>query len=224
MAAVNRLTVNLGKPLPDLNAHECLYVHQGDDQKALTVSFKRTVRVVSIPLAFHKRRELIWQKPDDGTTYNLPPNLGNFPLYNVAHYKETLPEGMMLKGGCFMPVHGPSHSTPRVGNGRQCANIICRARGTLDSVQVHPSFRSQGHARRHQRHQRRACRRNLRHCAPSSPSSSRGEVNPRLRRHRPRQPQPTLARWYCEAERKGHAVCCCSFWLWILCRGTDHER
>ncbi|KAE9374216.1 hypothetical protein N431DRAFT_543615 [Stipitochalara longipes BDJ] len=88
MATENRLSVNLGKPLPDLNAHKCLYVHQGNERNALTISFKRTVRV-----------------PDNETTYQLPPNLGSFPLYNVAHYKETLPESMMLKGGCFMPVH-----------------------------------------------------------------------------------------------------------------------
>ncbi|PMD28575.1 hypothetical protein NA56DRAFT_653256 [Hyaloscypha hepaticicola] len=88
MVEQNKLSINLGNPPPDLNAHECLYVHQGDEQEALTICFKRTVRI-----------------PEDGTTYNLPPGLGNFPLYNVAHYKETLPESMMLKGGCFMPVH-----------------------------------------------------------------------------------------------------------------------
>jgi hypothetical protein len=50
MAAENKLSVNLGKPIPDLNAHGCLYVHQGDEQNALTVSFKRTIRVVSLPV------------------------------------------------------------------------------------------------------------------------------------------------------------------------------
>lgn len=52
MVEQNKLSVNLGNPLPDLNAHECLYVHQGDEQEALTICFKRTVRIVSfLPFA-----------------------------------------------------------------------------------------------------------------------------------------------------------------------------
>lgn len=116
MATENQLRVNLGKPIHNINAHECLYVHHGAEQDALTVSFKRTIRVVSVPFTLGCWTELTYGQPDDGTTYQLPPNLGNFPLYTVAHYKETLPESMMLKGGCFMPVHGtpstfkfPSH-------------------------------------------------------------------------------------------------------------------
>ncbi len=109
MAEKNKLSVNLSNPLPELNAHECLYVHQSDDQEALTICFKRTVRIVSF-LLFALLEIAKISQPDDGTTYNLPPGLGNFPLYNVAHYKETLPESMMLKGGCFMPVHGMSPS------------------------------------------------------------------------------------------------------------------
>jgi hypothetical protein len=109
MAEKNKLTVNLGNPVPDINAHECLYVNQGDEQEALTISFQRTIRIVGfLPFALLERAKI--SQPDDGTTYNLPPDLGNFPLYNVAHYKETLPEKMMLKGGCFIPVHGKSHS------------------------------------------------------------------------------------------------------------------
>ncbi|KAK0101050.1 hypothetical protein ONS95_012962 [Cadophora gregata] len=85
---LNRLRVTLGKPIPELNAHKCLHVHQGEDEEAMKITFKRTIRV-----------------PDDGTTYNLPPDLGNFPLYNIDHYKKTLSEAMALKGGCFMPIH-----------------------------------------------------------------------------------------------------------------------
>jgi hypothetical protein len=55
---------------------------------------------------FHSEASTNLFQPDDGTTYQLPPNLGSFPLYNVSHYKEVLPESVMLKGGCFMPVHG----------------------------------------------------------------------------------------------------------------------
>jgi hypothetical protein len=52
MAEKNKLTVNLGNPVPDINAHECLYVNQGDEQEALTISFQRTIRIVSfLPFA-----------------------------------------------------------------------------------------------------------------------------------------------------------------------------
>ncbi|PVH79786.1 hypothetical protein DL98DRAFT_588999 [Cadophora sp. DSE1049] len=91
MATSNQLRVNLGNPIPELNAHQCLHVHQGTDEQVMSISFQRTIRV-----------------PDDDTTYDLPPGLGTFPLYNVAHYKQTLPEAMMLKGRCFMPVHPDS--------------------------------------------------------------------------------------------------------------------
>jgi hypothetical protein len=111
MSLANQLRVTLGKPIPELNAHKSLHVHQGADEKALAVSFKRTIRVVSWCSSMQKPLLILFQ-PDDGTTYQLPPNLGNFPLYNVSHYKDALPESMMLKGGCFMPVYGSylSHS------------------------------------------------------------------------------------------------------------------
>ncbi|XMA12191.1 hypothetical protein WAI453_004982 [Rhynchosporium graminicola] len=67
MATTNQLWVNLGRPLPELNAHKCLLVHQGNDEEALKIKFKR-------PSEFRRM-------------------------------KATLPEAMMLKGGCFMPVH-----------------------------------------------------------------------------------------------------------------------
>ncbi|TVY46389.1 hypothetical protein LCER1_G008697 [Lachnellula cervina] len=86
--ATNDIQVNLGNPLGKAGAHECIDVHQGTDEKALTISFQRTIRV-----------------PDNKTTYKLPPGLGNFPLYNVCHFKDTMPESMALKGGAFMPVH-----------------------------------------------------------------------------------------------------------------------
>jgi len=58
MASGNQLRVNLGKPILNLNAHGCLYVHQGTDQNALTVSFKRTIRVVSDPFTLEYLKEL----------------------------------------------------------------------------------------------------------------------------------------------------------------------
>ncbi|TVY65745.1 hypothetical protein LSUE1_G008321 [Lachnellula suecica] len=89
MAAINQIKVNLGKPLRGrAGAHDCFHVHQGTDAEALTISFQRTIRV-----------------PDNNEVHNLPPDLGNFPLYNVSHFKDNMPEGMALKGGAFMPVH-----------------------------------------------------------------------------------------------------------------------
>jgi hypothetical protein len=49
---------------------------------------------------------LTFLQPDNKTTHNLPPDLGNFPLYNVSQFKDEMPESMALKGGAFMPVHG----------------------------------------------------------------------------------------------------------------------
>ncbi|KUJ20107.1 uncharacterized protein LY89DRAFT_682890 [Mollisia scopiformis] len=86
--ADNQLRGELGRPVEYLKAHEAVCFHQGEDMNALTVSFKRTIRV-----------------PEDGKVHALPPNLGFFPLYNVSHYADTLPKGMTSKGGCFMPVH-----------------------------------------------------------------------------------------------------------------------
>jgi hypothetical protein len=52
MAEKNKLSVNLGNSLPEINAHECLYVHEGNEQEALTIYFSRTVRIVSfLPFA-----------------------------------------------------------------------------------------------------------------------------------------------------------------------------
>lgn len=55
---------------------------------SLRVNFKRTIRV-----------------SDNNTTNALPPSLGDFPLYNVADYKSTLPSAMTAKGGYFLPMH-----------------------------------------------------------------------------------------------------------------------
>jgi hypothetical protein len=55
----------------------------------LDIALRRTVRV-----------------PDDGRSHDLPPNLGNFPIYEVNAYKERLPVPVVQKGGYFMPIHG----------------------------------------------------------------------------------------------------------------------
>jgi hypothetical protein len=54
----------------------------------LEVSFMRTVRV-----------------PDNGRTYNLPPALGRFPLFNIASFTDRLPPEMISKGGILFPIY-----------------------------------------------------------------------------------------------------------------------
>ncbi|KAH7310089.1 hypothetical protein BKA65DRAFT_559406 [Rhexocercosporidium sp. MPI-PUGE-AT-0058] len=111
MVTAKQLRVNLGKPLPKLNTHECVYVHQGNDEEDLEITSKSNIRVVSsTPSIISLTAADADEKPEDGTTYDLPPNPGTFPLYNVVRYKESLPEAMMLKGGCFMPVQWTNHA------------------------------------------------------------------------------------------------------------------
>lgn len=52
------------------------------------MKFMRTVRV-----------------PDDGQTYKLPPELGMFPLFNIADFQNELPKEMVEKGGLFIPIY-----------------------------------------------------------------------------------------------------------------------
>ena len=56
----------------------------------LQISFRRTVRVPA-------------QTVDDQPS-RLPPDLGPFPLYNVAEFS-NLPHQMIQKGGCLMPMY-----------------------------------------------------------------------------------------------------------------------
>ncbi|CZT05490.1 uncharacterized protein RCO7_08465 [Rhynchosporium graminicola] len=52
MATINQLWVNLGRPLPELNAHKCLLVHQGNDEEALKIKFKRPSELVAASCLF----------------------------------------------------------------------------------------------------------------------------------------------------------------------------
>lgn len=54
----------------------------------LEIGFQRTIRV-----------------PDDGETNNLPPGLGQFPIFNVAEFSETLPLDTVEKGGVFIAMY-----------------------------------------------------------------------------------------------------------------------
>jgi hypothetical protein len=54
---------------------------------SLEICFERTVRV-----------------SDNDTTNDLPPDLGNFPVFETSAY-ESLPQAMKAKGGYFIPMY-----------------------------------------------------------------------------------------------------------------------
>jgi hypothetical protein len=54
----------------------------------LWISFERTVRV-----------------SDNDSENNLPPSLGQFPIFDTSAYKKTLPPVIAAKGGYFLPMH-----------------------------------------------------------------------------------------------------------------------
>ena len=79
------LAVNLGtygNKVPS-----CMSISHGNTDAAATISFERTLRV-----------------PDNQVVNNLPPSLGQFPLFSVADYK-MMPEEMAKKGGVFLPMY-----------------------------------------------------------------------------------------------------------------------
>ncbi|KAF7943367.1 hypothetical protein EAE96_011294 [Botrytis aclada] len=53
----------------------------------MEISFHRTIRV-----------------PDDGKNYQLPPDLGEFPIFSIDDYAEKLPVNIVRKGGVFVPI------------------------------------------------------------------------------------------------------------------------
>ena len=54
----------------------------------LDIQFQRTIRV-----------------PDNKGESDLPPDMGEFPLYSVADFESTLPKHMIMKGGIFLPMY-----------------------------------------------------------------------------------------------------------------------
>jgi len=70
------------------NTPSCMNISHGGTNGAATISFERTLRV-----------------PDNQVVNNLPPSLGQFPLFSVADYKHRMPEGMARKGGIFLPMY-----------------------------------------------------------------------------------------------------------------------
>lgn len=68
-----------------------IVIHRSKDSRSsrsLKVTFKRTCRV-----------------SDNDNTNNLPPDMGDFPLYKALDYKDTLPSEMTAKGGYFFPMY-----------------------------------------------------------------------------------------------------------------------
>lgn len=66
----------------------CVSISHGILKDAATISFERTLRV-----------------PDNQVVNNLPPSLGQFPLFSVADYKSRMPAEMASKGGIFLPMY-----------------------------------------------------------------------------------------------------------------------
>lgn len=58
------------------------------ERRTLDISLRRTIRV-----------------PDNKRTYELPPDLGEFPIYNVRDYSSKLPPSLVKKGGLFIPIY-----------------------------------------------------------------------------------------------------------------------
>jgi hypothetical protein len=54
----------------------------------LQIFLKRTIRV-----------------PESGGTYDLPPDLGNFPIFDVRPFSNKLSASMVAKGGLFIPMY-----------------------------------------------------------------------------------------------------------------------
>lgn len=79
----------------------CISLDAGSGK--LDISFKRTIRV-----------------PDDRKTHNLPPGLGEFPIFNIAKFSKTLPLDTVEKGGVFIAMyrmHSPHPPPPVCGFG-----------------------------------------------------------------------------------------------------------
>ncbi len=68
----------------------------GRGKKAqLRISLKRTVRV-----------------PEERRSYHLPPDLGDFPLFDIRPFSSRLPPSSVAKGGLFFPMYRESDSSP----------------------------------------------------------------------------------------------------------------
>jgi hypothetical protein len=80
--------VQLGRPDGETHSFGTIEVEAPDDAGHLEISFQRTIRV-----------------SDNANVSNLPPDLGDFPLYSVADYTDKLPADVSAKGGFFFPMY-----------------------------------------------------------------------------------------------------------------------
>ncbi|EFQ27093.1 integral membrane protein [Colletotrichum graminicola] len=67
---------------------DSIRVSHGGNRDVLSIQLNRTVRV-----------------PDNRDTNNLPPGMGNFPLFKVRDFAHNMPEDMAKKGGVFFPMY-----------------------------------------------------------------------------------------------------------------------
>jgi hypothetical protein len=87
------LKVTLINPLGSTSPcpHEAIRVsrHSDGETQKLEMSLRRTIRA-----------------PDNGGVYELPPDMGAFPIYNIREYDSKLPLALVEKGGvssqCFV--------------------------------------------------------------------------------------------------------------------------
>src|SRR5580700_6012968 len=86
IAEHNKLAITLGTYGNDIPS--CMNISHGSTNSTATISFQRTLRV-----------------PDNKVVNNLPPSLGQFPLFSVGDYKDRMPEDMAKKGGIFLPMY-----------------------------------------------------------------------------------------------------------------------
>ena len=99
MSSDHTLKVNLSQSHAVPGAYSAIEARDADD-KALTISLRRTIRV-----------------PDNGTSYDLPPDLGAFPIYNVLDHQAKLPPHLVKKGGAFIPIYSSYATPPSAVNG-----------------------------------------------------------------------------------------------------------
>jgi len=59
-----------------------------DGDSNLIISFMRTIRV-----------------PEDNQQYDLPPDLGSFPIFDIQPFSARLPPSMVAQGGLFLPMY-----------------------------------------------------------------------------------------------------------------------
>ncbi len=76
-------------------------VHSSDPTGYKNITITRDGHKDSLQITFHRTVRV----PDHQNTYELPPDLGDFPLYSVEDYREAFPNKLAAKGGMFFPMY-----------------------------------------------------------------------------------------------------------------------